>query len=221
MLKQFIAYIIMTLLFASASAQVPDSQLDRDQYPANNQADTKREAIFATYFAEANVSNTHYYVPQGDVSADYLYKGTELPRGLFGIFEQEWRSTMPDDFKAYAVTAIRGEGKPYYVLRFSGEGTDEMIGLFEIVNDILYHKATLASYWCENIYCQQKDSWLQDFDGNVRLDILTKVKFTDKRRDDQVIEEYYTILKQQKDGKFVKDSQMDVDVNDYFMESFQ
>lgn len=221
MIKQLIAYILLTLFFSSAAAQIPDGQLDRRQYPANNTTDSKREAVFATYFEEANIGNAHVYSPQGEAAEDYFYKGTELPRGLFGMFESDWRSGMPQNFKAYAVAAIRGEGKPYYILRFEGEGTDNTIALFEVANDILYHKATLASYWCEENHCRQKDSWLQDFDGNVRLDILTKVKLTDRRKTEEVIEEFYLIQKQLEDGSFVKDSRMDVDVQDYFMQSFR
>lgn len=218
MIKQLITYILLTLFFASAAAQVPDSQLDRRQYPANNTADSKREALFATYFEEANVGNAHVFAVRDEMPEDYFYKGTELPRGLFGMFETKWRSTMPDNFKAYAVAAIRGEGKPYYLLRFEGKGTNAQIALFEVANDILYHKITLAGYTCDQGVCHQKDSWIQDFDGNVRLDILTKVRVT-AEDEQQVIKAYHVIHKQLKDGSFVKDSQMDVDVKDYFMQA--
>jgi hypothetical protein len=159
----------------------------------------------------------HFYLPTGEMDYDYFFKGTELPRGLFGIFDGAWRDDMPEDFKAFAVYAIRGEGKPYYILRFSGEQIDPFIALFEIKGNKLKYKSTLATYWCGESYCLQKDSWMQDFDGDVRLDILTKVKMTDDRRKNQVIEEYYTIMQQTENGALISNSQMDVDVNDYFM----
>lgn len=204
-------------LFFDLAAQVPDRALDQQQYPANNTADSKREAIFASYFEEANVSNLHVYAPLQAADHSYYFQGTELPRGLFGIFEKEWRSSMPDDFTAYALFSIRGNGKPYYLIRFAGKDTDRMIGLFEMIGDQLHYKCTLASYWCSDAYCLQKDSWLQDFDGDVRLDVLTKVKMTDQRRGAAVVDEYYSVLKQLHNGELEPDSQMAVDIADYFM----
>lgn len=218
MLRLLFTYIFCIILATNALGQVTDRELDKNQYPANNKADSKYEAAFASYFEETNVSNSHIYMPPEGAEYDYYYQGKELPKGLFGIFNQKWRQNMPEDFKAYAVFSIRGEGKPYYILRFSGEKVDPSIGLFEMIGDKLHHKATLATYWCADDYCIQKDSWLQDFDGNVRLDFLTKVKMMDKRGKHEVIDEFYSIYKQLEDGKFVPDSRMDVDVNDYFMQ---
>lgn len=217
MYRLLFTYIFSILLFGSAIGQIADEQIDNNQYPANNQPDSKREAIFSTYFEEANVSNMHFYLPDGKMEFDYFFKGTELPRGLFGIFDSNWRDEMPEDFKAYAVYSIRGEGKPYYVMRMSGKKMDPTIGLFEMIGNKLHYKATLATNWCSESYCVQKDSWMQDFDGDVRLDILTKVKITDDRREKQVIDQYYNILQQTDNGAFISNSQMDVDVNDYFM----
>lgn len=217
MYRLIFTYIFSIALLGNAFGQISDDQIDNTQYPANNRPDTKRQAIFNTYFEEANVSNMHFYVPDGELDSDYLYAGTELPRGLFGLFRSEWRDELPDNFKAYAVFSIRGDGKPYYILRLAGEDVDPTIGLYELANNKLHHKATLATNWCGSSYCVQKDSWIQDFDGDVRLDILTKVKMTDDRRSNQVIDEYYSILQQTKTGQFISNSRMDVNVNDYFM----
>lgn len=218
MLRSLLLFFFSMLFIISLSAQIPDRAIDTNQYPANNTPDSKREAIFSTYFEETNVGNLHVFAPEEKaVAPDHYFKGRELPRGLFGIFEPKWRESMPEDFKAYAVYSLRGEGKPYYLLRFSGAETDRMIGLFEMVGDQLHHKLTLASYWCVGDYCLQKDSWLQDFDGDVRLDVLTKVRMTDNRRNEQVVDEYYAISKQLKDGSFSRKHDLQVQVNDYFM----
>lgn len=214
-----LVYTTLFLIFFTGFtfAQIPGRQ-DHDLYPANNTPETKREAIFAGYFEDTNVGNMHVYVPAGEVEPDYFFKGKELSRGLFGIFDPRWRDELSGDFQAYAVYSIRGEGKPYYIIRFAGDDMDPMIALFEMANNKLHHKVTLASNWCTDQYCVQKDSWLQDFDGDVRLDVLTKVKTTDDRRKNQVIDTYYTILRQTQNGAFAQDSKMDVDVNDYFMQ---
>lgn len=217
MIRIFFTSIFCIFMAIGVYGQIIREELDYNQYPANNQADSRIEAAFAAYFEEENVSNTHVYLPPAEVSYDYYLKGTKLPRGLFGLFDEAWRNDMPEDFKAFAVFAMRGEGKPYYLLRFSGEEIDPSIELFEMVDQRLHHLATLATYWCDDDYCLQKDSWLQDFDGNVRIDILSKVKMTDERRKRKVVDEYYLIHRQLKDGRFVTDSQMEVDVNDYFM----
>lgn len=218
MLKNSFFLIFTFFLSISLSAQVPDHELDVNQYPANNKAETKREAAFAAFFEEANVSNLHVYAPQSaEVPYDYYYLGRELPRGFFGLFNPEWRSDLPKDFKVYAVSAIRGDSKPYYIMRFAGQGMDPTIALFEINGEQLDRLATLASFWCTDGYCYQRDSWIQDVDGDARLDIITKVRMTDKRRSKEVIEEHHTIFKQLQDGTLVPTSRLDVDINDYFM----
>lgn len=218
MLKNIILPVFISFLSICLSAQVPDHELDVNQYPANNMAETKREAAFAAFFEEANVSNLHIYAPQtAEVPYDFYYKGEELPRGFFGLFNPDWRSEMPKDFKAYAVSAIRGNSKPYYIMRFAGKDMDPTIALFEINGDKLDHLATLASFWCADRYCYQRDSWIQDVDGDARLDIITKVRMTDKRRSKETVEEHHTIYKQLKDGTLVPTTRMDVDINDYFM----
>lgn len=218
MFKKIILPLCICLFTTGVTAQVPAGELDVNQYPANNKADSKREAAFAAFFEEANVSNLHVYAPQTkEVDLDYYYKGKELPRGMFGIFNPEWRSELPKDAKAYAVSAIRGNSKPYYIIRFAGKNYDPTIALFEMNGEQLDMLAVLAGFWCAQQYCYQRDSWIQDVDGDTRLDIITKVRMTDKRRDKTVIEEHHTIYKQLADGTIVKTTSLDVDIDDYFM----
>jgi hypothetical protein len=220
MKKILITYLILLLsysFFSEVIAQIPDRAIDTSQYPANNVADSKLEAIFASYFEDANVSNLHVYIPQEEITEDYYFKGKELARGLFGVFDSKWRDEMPEDFKAFAISVIRGAGKPYYLIRFSGKAINPTIGLFEMKGNLLRHKAILASYWCDDNRCFQKDSWLQDFDRNVSLDILTKVRITEDWQGEKLVEEYYNIYKQSEDGILVSDDKMDVEVNNYFL----
>ena len=75
----------------------------------------------------------------------------------------------------------------------------------------------LAYQDCNNNRCVQLDSWLQDVNGDTRLDIIQKRKVTKKRSGKTVVKP--TIYLMGQEGKFHKTKNLGmVNLNDYIME---
>ncbi|RME92976.1 MAG: hypothetical protein D6772_16345 [Bacteroidetes bacterium] len=172
---------------------------------------------FDEYFELSNVGNLHLWAAAtSQPDLDYPFLGKKIPRGLYGLFAENWREDLPSDFDTYAVYKIKQGAKDAYLLRFAGPGTHNMIAMFELGdNGKLQHVRTLATYHCGDGLCIQTDSWLQDFDGDTRLDILQKsrlMQYTLRHRPTDV---YTQVLRQQKDGTYIVTKQYDIDLNDY------
>jgi hypothetical protein len=172
---------------------------------------------FDRYFDVDNIGNLHVYAPADkyDVKDDYYFKGELLPKKFEGLYADNWRENLPKEMKTFAVSKIRNGEEDAYILRFEGLGTQNMIGLFEVENDLLRFKKRLAYQYCYDYVCFQLDSWIQDFDGDARLDILQKVVVVDSYLKDQVIDEFMQQLRQNEDGDFVPTTKFSINTDKY------
>ncbi len=213
--------IVSCFLPTGALAQIPVEELEKERYPANNEAETLEGAAFATYFEETNVGNLHLY-PSAEPTADldYYFRGNPLPEGLYGVFPPEWREELSGTVDVLAVYAIKGDAKPYYILRLEGAGSRNTLELFEMIDGTLHHRQTLAIYWCEAGQCLQQDAWLQDLDGDTRFDLIKKVRIRDKVREKE-IGTYNVVLKQLENGEFEPTGTIPVELRDYRMEELE
>jgi hypothetical protein len=188
------------------------------------QSANERTALnaYKQLFEESNVGNLHVYSLDGstDSPEDYFY-GERIPRGLYGLFAANWRDELPDDFEAYALFKIKHGAGDAYLMRFAGLGTQNLIGLFSIEGEKVTFLKILSSHSCSDSTCWQTDSWIQDFDGDTRLDILQKVRVLQFTLMNAPVEEYSQVLRQDKNGRFVVTKELDLDVADYkFVEEF-
>lgn len=172
---------------------------------------------FAEYFEPANVGNLHIWAATTTrPDLNYPFRGEQLPRGLYGLFAANWSEELPADFDTYAVYTIKHGARDAYILRFAGPDTYNMIGLFRLgTDDKLHHLRTLATYHCGDGLCIQTDSWLQDFDGDTRIDILQKSRVMQYTLLNRPTDEYQQVLLQQKDGTYISTRQHDIDLRDY------
>ena len=181
--------------------------------------ETKGSAMaeaFVSYFDGENVGNLHIYAPQGSwADPDYAFHGKKLPKGLRGLFANNWREELPEDFRTYAVYQIRWGDENAYILRFAGAGTNNLIALFRLEGDRLYYLRTLAAYHCMNDYCFQLDSWIQDFNGDVMLDILQKARTVQHFLVKQPMDEYTQFLEQNDRGEFHPADPEGINLKDY------
>lgn len=173
---------------------------------------------FKALFEETNISNMHIYSASAENEGDYFFDGEQVPRGLYGLFAANWREELPADFKAYAVFKIRHGAGDAYVMRFAGQGTQKMIALFIIEDGKVKYLQTLASHYCNEESCWQMDSWIQDFDGDTRLDILQKARMLQFTLMDAPVNEYAQVLLQTKAGTYRKDDDVQVKVSTYEFE---
>jgi hypothetical protein len=182
------------------------------------QSNDERTAInaYKQLFEESNVGNLHVYsLDRNSNSPDDYFYGERIPRGLYGLFSANWRDEFPDDFEAYALFKIKHGASDAYLMRFAGLGTQNLIGLFAIEEEKVVFLRILSSHSCNNSTCWQTDSWIQDFDGDTRLDILQKVRVLQFTLMNAPVEEYSQVLRQDKSGRFVVTKEVNIDLSDY------
>ncbi|MEL6923169.1 MAG: hypothetical protein AAFO94_03905 [Bacteroidota bacterium] len=186
--------------------------------------DTEKIAAFRAFFNNPNVGNLHVYAPKTEtVSTDYYFSGTAIPRGYFDLIDPFWRMFYSDDMKAFAVYTLKGtvDNNPYYLIRFESPGVRNTLDLFELSEGKLHHKKQLAAYWCMDQGCVQKDSWIQDMDGDTQFDILKKVRMVERNQQGEFWSDdpYHIFYKQLSDGSFEERPYPQSEISDYIMES--
>ncbi len=180
----------------------------------------KAWVAFEKNFEVTNVGNLHLFAPTSTQNnPDFTFYGTPIERGLYGLFSANWRDELPEDFNTYALYKIRYGASDAYLLRFQGSGTQNMIGLFTKKDDQLVFIRTLASYHCSESMCWQMDSWLQDFDGDTRLDILQKARFVQFTLMGAPIDVYTQVLRQNNDGSFSPTEKFSITLDDYMFKT--
>jgi hypothetical protein len=179
------------------------------------------ETSLDPFFTPQNIGVLHVYAPpQTKAHRNYFFYGTEIPKGYYHYFSSNWRSELPQDFTVYGVFKVRigGEDEYAYLLRFSGGGRN-LLALFSWDDDRLLHRRTLATRYCTDMYCVQLDSWLTDFDGDARHDILQKVRMNQFTLMGEPVDNYIQQLRQNEEGAFVEAPYLDIDLDRYNFET--
>ena len=201
----------MFFLAANGIAQKPTNKIYGSENPM--------QAAFRTVFEVKNVGNLHVYInPTSTEGEDGFFKGELINRGVYGLFDSEWRDLLPEDFQAYAVYDLKDNNQPLYLMRIDGKEVPEEISLFTMDDGALKRIAVLAKTWCEDNRCYQRESWIQDFNGDTELDILIKVKWYTKASDTWTeTHAINTVYLQDNAGNFNIEEQSKVDHSDYIM----
>ena len=175
---------------------------------------------FKNQFPEWNVGNLHIYSSgNGKVKKDYYFKGEKIAPVFQQYFPKEMRSSFTgENTPPSAVAAVRGEGlKDYYVLRINEENINDKIVLYELKNDRLKVKKDLAYHYQKGNRTYQLDSWMQDVNGDTRLDLIQKKSVTDANG--KVQKEKTTVFLRNKKGKFKRSRKTKIEVSDYKMQA--
>lgn len=209
--KNLYYFLIILFIPIFSNAQPTDSP-----YPVNNKAYSEKTASFIALFEDTNVGNLHVYTTKAKMpKEDYFFKGQELSSYYTAMLPDKWRKmTRGKKSKAYAVKSIAGADREYYIIRFLDKKGRNRLALFELKQEDLVHKLDLAEAWCKRNRCYQKDSWIQDFDGDTRVDILVKTLRARNSLDRTDVEVY----KQTRTGQFVKDNNIKIDEIKYPLE---
>lgn len=213
-LKTSLLTLFCTLALLVTSFLIPE------QLSAQEDFSSKSWAAFDEHFDVSDVGNLHIYSPtDAQNNPDFTFYGTPLDRGLYGLFSSNWRKDLPEDFKTYALYKIRHGSDDAYIMRFAGTGTQNMIALFTKKGDKLVFLRNLSTYYCGYSSCWQMDSWIQDFDGDTRLDILQKARVEQFTLMGAPVDEYTQTLRQQRDGSYYPTSEFEINLDDYNFKS--
>lgn len=211
------SYLLMLLFFIPLTtfSQVDAPSLD-SPYPLNNRPSSEKEAAFIALFDDTNVGNLHVYTTKkSDPMQDYFYKGKEMSAYYTTMLPKKWRKkTRGKAAKAYAVKNIAGAEREFYIIRFLDKKSRNHLALFELQQENLIHKMTLAQAWCKGPRCYQKDTWIQDIDGDTLLDLIVKTR----RERNSLTSDDVEVYQQTKAGNFVKNTSLNVDSTKYPLE---
>ncbi len=134
---------------------------------------------FINLFEVLNVGNLHVYCknPESKI-LDYHFSGELIEKSYMHYLPIEIQKSMLfDNEKIYAVAAIRGKNnKNYYILRIINDQKNNsgIVGLYELINNQLLHKKTLSFFKKKRKSHVQLDSWIQDINGDTRLDLIQR-----------------------------------------------
>ncbi|MFK7936694.1 MAG: hypothetical protein AB8G22_24485 [Saprospiraceae bacterium] len=214
----FIAIILILLSpFVSIAQQQQALEITpTDQpYPARNQATSEKATAFISVFDDTNVGNLHVYAPAiGEENEEYFYYGTDITGSFTDMLPRKLRRTLlRTDGKLFATKNIRGVGGEYYIIRTSDKQGNPVLDIYELAGTKLAKVMMLANRKCKEAGCRQMDSWIQDVNGDTRLDIIQKRK---KGKSEKL-----KVFTQNVQGKFMLDNDVQLNPTDYQLESIK
>ena len=186
--------------------------------PASYANVTANESAFIALFEDKNIGTTHIYAPRsGSVSKDYPHQGTVISTAFQRFFPGDIARTMNiKGGEPVALYSIRGGNGELYVIRTTDFNGNHSIGLYALNNESVRKVKDLAHLKCVESGCRQMDSWLQDVDGDTRLDIIQKTTYikTGKKNN----KERTRIYSIQRNGTVKPAKKLNVEAGDYQME---
>lgn len=215
-LLNIIACLSIWLLpnFATAQDQEALEITPTDQpYPAGNQPLNETTAAFISVFDDTNVGNLHVFAPmKAQPATDYFFYGTDITGSFDKMLPRRTKRILRrKNAKLYATRNIRGVNGEYYILRTVDKKGNPTLDLYELAGKKLSKIKTLAQTNCKNTAsCNSLDSWIQDVNGDTRLDIIQKEKVGMKTN--------VVVYTQNARGKFVQNDDVEVDSGKYIME---
>lgn len=217
-LIKYTAFVMALLSVQTAFSQ--DKSTGEEPYPAPAMYDnvTASEANFIALFEDKNVGNTHVYIPKRGKMV-----GDNEPYG--SIISKEFKDFLPTDVQMMvhvegseprALYSIRGGNGELYVIQTTDRMGNQTIGLYALNNESVTKLKDLAYLRCKESGCRQMDSWLQDIDGDTRIDIIQKRAKTKTANGRTKVKT--TTYRIQRDGSLKKDKKLAIDEADYIME---
>lgn len=215
---KYLPFILSLLIYTAPLFSQDKEEVGDEPYPApvmyNNLS--LQEAKLIKQFEDKDVSNLHIYadVKQDD---DYFFKGKPLDANFSEFFNDDLEAqTKIKGQEPQAVFSIRGEARELYLIRSLGNGAGHEVALYELDNGKLQKYLPLASYQCHDGKCTQLDSWIQDINGDTRLDIIQVSKKTDENGKMKVTSKVFLM---DQEGHLIKSKNIKIDLNDYPMQS--
>ena len=171
---------------------------------------------FKDLFEVWNVGNLHVFAPNPDTAnKDYYFEGE--------IIEKKFRKHLPlevqramlfNDQKYYAVGIIRGNNnEDFYLVRENSLQTPNQLVLYESINNQLLAKRVIAYFKMKHKKYFQLDTWIQDLDGDTRLDLIQRSRKIIKSRKPKDVKT--KVFLQNRDGEFDLSKEYEIEEKDY------
>ena len=177
-------------------------------------------STFKSQFDEWNTGNLHIYSAKGNANLkNYYFQGEKISPMFQQYLPKELKKKVVEEgSEPHHVALVRGQGlDDYYIVRINDGKSDNTIVLYEIKNQQLEPKKTLAYYYEKGGRKFQMDSWMQDVNGDTRLDLIQKKEIKD--RNGNVVKEKTKVFLKKKNGKFKRSRKTKVKKSDYIMQT--
>ncbi len=226
MKKYIIILSLLPFLHFSLNAQMTkkrdDAVVEKNLTKTTSKIKLNDLSTFKGQFDEWSVGNLHVYSRDKNVTnKDYYFAGEKISP----IFQQY----LPNDLKKkvivqgsepHRVASIRGLNlNDYYILRINDGKSKNTVVLYDIKKDQLRAKKTLAYFYSKSGRTFQMDSWMQDVNGDTRLDLIQKKQI--KNADKNIIKEKTKVFLQKKNGKFRRSWRTKIEASDYKMQTLK
>lgn len=178
---------------------------------------------FTDLFEEQNVGNLHCYSRlTNQNSSTYFFEGKIIaPK-----FEQHLDWTIKEKMNqmkesAFAVGAVRGKNldNELYILRIPQTNKTDLLILTKNDNNKLTMKKELAYFRKKGKKLYQMDSWMQDINGDTRLDLIQKKRTI--TANGKVMNKKTVVYLQKQNGKFKRTKNSIIEIGDYKMQSWK
>lgn len=212
LLMKYLLVLFYGALFCSTlHAQVGD-MTPHETYPVLNKPENDLQRRFMETFTPGKVGNLHVYTYRTTPLGNYYFVGKPLAINFAELYPSKLRRQMSGG-KAYAVAMIRGGEGQHFIVRSEVPGDANRIGLYEFRGDKLVEVMPLAMVSCQSSgKCRQMDSWIQDVDGDTRLDIIQRTRTLRNGQESKV---KTVVYRQLPDGDYTKKNALEIDPLDY------
>lgn len=223
LLSLLIIVISFQLTIAQKNNEEPlDVVLTENPYPISNQANSATMAAFISQFEDTSIGNLHVYATTEKMpSDDYFYQGKDITGTFNDMLPNKLNKLVRrTNGKIYAVKSIKGNAREMYILRAPSKKNNSELVLYKMAGTQLIPVMPLAKVSCKRSgACSQMDSWIQDINGDTRLDIIQKTQKTN--RAGQVVKTKTKVYTQTQNGRYTLDKSADVKENSYLLEKMK
>ncbi|MEM6964094.1 MAG: hypothetical protein AAF573_04945 [Bacteroidota bacterium] len=209
-----LSFLFVNVLFGQMDKEeilVEETTTTSTSYLKANDLET-----FKNQFDEWSVGNLHLY-GRGENTTDYDYYFTG--KKVSPYFQQYFpnnlkKSLVQDGNEPHHVALIRGHQlDDYYIIRIKDEQQRDKLIMYNLRNEQLNPKKDLAYFYEKNGKTYQLDSWIQDINGDTRLDIIQKKRVTDANGN--VKKQKTKVFFQTKNGKFKRTRRANIQEDNY------
>ncbi|MBI1228294.1 MAG: hypothetical protein GC192_23875 [Bacteroidetes bacterium] len=217
-MKLFNLILLMLMLQINAEAQNTPTkkQVGAEPYPApvSYKNISMDQAEFIKLFESKNVGNLHVYPLAKQDKPSEFFEGKPIDSGFSNLLTGDLaKQSFIRNEEPRALFSIRGNGEELYIIRLPSDVSGGEIALYGWNNGKMDKRQTLATYDCTRNHCVQVDSWIQDVNGDTRLDVVQVKRTT--RDNGKKVKIDKTVYLMDDNGLFKKSKYNELDFANY------
>lgn len=186
--------------------------------PVQVQYEPSDKAVLHDLFEVKSTGKMHVYVPEKEpVSDSYYYKGRMISSDYNAFLPYDLaKLTFTESTAPFAVYNIKHLDEDYFIIREPLVKTS-LLNLYKWEGKKLKKIKLLAYRYAKKDKIYQLDSWLQDMNGDGKIDLVQRKKTKKEGKKSKI---KTTIYLMQSDGTYKKAKKMKIDRDHFRMHRF-